>query len=97
MSDHDAVRVAAFKQLIYSFGQFQPNFVSHVIWADVSDLLAFDVSDILYLRDGFYEDIDPELPGVVLGVRRACRTSRDRAAGCQYDDVWLCDKRSNEN
>ena len=58
--DHDAVGVLGGEHFIEAVGELEPHLVVHVLAADVDDLLAGDVGDVLHLWYGVDEILDVE-------------------------------------
>ena len=84
--DDDAGDVGHRDQLVDAAGELEPHLVVHVLRADVRDLLAAQVGELLRLRDGRQQLLHAHLAGRVAGLDVARRGAGDGAAGGEHDD-----------
>ena len=85
--DDNAIHVRHRGELVDAAGQLQPDFIVHVLRADVRDLFAAQHGELLRLGHGGEELIDAYLAGGVAGLHIAGRRAGDGAASGEDDDV----------
>ena len=85
--DDDAVHVLHRGELVDAARELEPDLVVHVLRADVGDLLALEVRELLGLRHGGEELLDADLARRVAGLDVARGGAGDRAARREHDDV----------
>ena len=66
--------------------ELQPHLVVHVLGADVRNLLAPHVGELLGLRDGGEQLIDADLTGGIAGLHVTGGGAGNRAARGEHDD-----------
>ena len=74
------------EQLVDPRRELDPDLVVHVLRADVGDLLAAHVGELLRLRHGGEELLDADLAARVAGLDVARGGAGDGAAGREHDD-----------
>ena len=86
MRDDHAGDVRHGDQLVDAAGQLQPHLVVHVLGADVRDLLAAQIGELLGLRNRGQQLFNADLAGGVAGLYVAGGRAGDRAASGEHDD-----------
>ncbi len=75
------------QQLVDPRRELDPHLVVHVLRADVRDLLAAQIGELLRLRHGREELLDADLAARVAGLHVARGGAGDGAAGGEHHDV----------
>ena len=85
MRDDEAVILLAVG--VDRLGELEPDFVGHVLRADLGDLLRGHVGDVGKFRNGGNEMVDAHLAGLIGSARGGGAGTGDRAAGGENGDV----------
>ena len=75
------------RQLVDALGELEQDVEAHVLRADIGDLLAFDVGEVLDPGNGREHRVDVDGAGLVARLRAGGGGAGDRAAGRQNHDV----------
>src|SRR5689334_16068008 len=86
MGYDDAAYIRLREQLVDAIRQLEPHLVVHVLRADVRDLLALEVRQLLRVWHRVEQLLDTDLPARVAGLHVARRGTRDRPARRQHND-----------
>ena len=77
------------EQLVRALGELEPDLVVHVLAADVRDLLAAELGDLVELRHRLDQVLDLEAGPTCSRTQSCLPGSGDRAAGGEDHDGWL--------
>ena len=73
MSDHNTGNLRVGQQFVAAFGKLEQHIIGHVVGADLNDLFAGDIGEILNSGNSVNQRLDSQIAGFVtghLGARR---------------------------
>ena len=96
MSNQYTIVTFFVQQLVDTFCQLQPHCVVHILTANVYNLLARNVCNVLYLRYGVNQNLNANLTCTIRRTCSRCRNTCNCATCCQkvvvkQNDIALAD------